>query len=1268
MPSGVNRFTQIGAAGNPGTHCGIGDNGRAYCWGNNYSGQLGNGTSDSNSHPLPTEVSLPAGITVSQISVSRYGTCAKGSDGKAYCWGIASSNWPVAVSLPRGGSFSYVSIGCGLDNDGKLYCWNGGGDNIWQVTQVTPAPANLANFRFTQISSSYKACALGNDGNIYCWQNSCVNDGPRYSCTYSPQLVNLPAGVNRFTAVAASDSGTFAIADNGRGYSLGGGDAALNNSFDVKTNNMVALTLPVGTNGISQIITDDYYGFCALATGTGNGVCGSSAGICSVGRYNNDDNHTTTCGTNRTWSCAGINGGTTANCLIANAACQINGRCGSSVNTCNYGSPSNLGAGLSGSCSGIATWSCVGSNGGTTANCSQNNRCASCLSPCGTIAHGASCTAYATSSACSGSCRSETRTCNNGTLSGSFTNASCSIMACGTPYWWGLNYIGALGNGGTDNSYTTNIPQAVTLPSGVSSFSQIAGGGYFGNCAIGSDKQAYCWGGSTTPQLQRLPSTITQISNSGINNTTCAIGDDGNAYCWGNNTYGQFGDGTSSPWSGRGPSAVKLPANVNATNFRFTQISTSGYGACALGNNGNAYCWGRNGNGQLGNGTADISLTPVQVIFPAGVTGFTQISSGERNNCAIGNEGNAYCWGYNGFGELGDGTTTDRNTPQKVQLPSGVSSFSQISTSGETTCAIANDGNSYCWGLNQYGQLGNGTTDNYTKVAHPTPAKVSLPNNVGLTQISVISPNNGSAVCGLGNNGQAYCWGNNNRSGGSIHSSTPMQMPVPSGFSSFSQISINTFASCGIASNATNGVCSATAGACTTGTVTGDNGLTSCGTTRSWSCTGANGGTTASCSSNNGVCGPAVNGACSATLGACSAGIVTGDNGLTSCGTTRSWSCAGTNGGTTASCTSNNGVCGNVYCWGDNSDGMLGNGSYNQSSIRPVAVTMPAGVSSFTQISEGYSHTCGIGNDSRAYCWGKNSSGQLGNGTNTSSITPVAVTLPAGVSVTQVTSGGDNTCAIDNNGRAYCWGYNYYLQLGDGTRTDRSTPVAIPLPSGVTSFSQITTSGNNTCAIGNNRITYCWGWSPALQPPAGVSRFTQITTGAWGNNYPTTCGIGNDGNAYCWGYGSEGQLGNGTTNYITNNPVAITMPTGVSSFTQISLRHTNCGIGNNGKAYCWGNNTYGTLGDGTTTNRSTPVAVINLPVGVSLTQISAGYKTTCAIGNNGKAYCWGDNSWAQLGDGTTNNSSTPVPVTMPAGVSTFSQITTGAGTTCAIAN
>jgi alpha-tubulin suppressor-like RCC1 family protein len=329
-----------------------------------------------------------------------------------------------------------------------------------------------------------------------------------------------------------------------------------------------------------------------------------------------------------------------------------------------------------------------------------------------------------------------------------------------------------------------------------------------------------------------------------------------------------------------------------------------------------------------------------------------------------------------------------------------------------------------------------------------------------------------------------------------------------------------------------------------------------------------------------------------------------------------------------------------AYCWGDNTYGRLGDGSTTRRlGPYPVATTLR-----FRQISAGDGHTCAVALDQRAYCWGFGRGGALGDGTNTDRRTPVLVA--GGRLFRQVDVGDFNTCGVSYpDNRAYCWGYNGSGGLGDATTTTRPKPVAV---SGDRQFRQVEASAFHTCGVTTLNQAFCWGSNEygklgdgvstvgSRKTPvavAGTRRFLQVSTGS-----DHTCGVTTDNRAFCWGRGIFGQSGYGDQklSYVPR-PVA-----GGLFFERVSagFDHT-CAETTGNRAYCWGGNGNGQLGYGTTGGiRLTPVAVAG---GHFFAQVSAGQGSTCGRTSGAVAYCWGTN----LGNGTTNSS--PVPTRVSGG-------------------
>jgi alpha-tubulin suppressor-like RCC1 family protein len=292
-----------------------------------------------------------------------------------------------------------------------------------------------------------------------------------------------------------------------------------------------------------------------------------------------------------------------------------------------------------------------------------------------------------------------------------------------------------------------------------------------------------------------------------------------------------------------------------------------------------------------------------------------------------------------------------------------------------------------------------------------------------------------------------------------------------------------------------------------------------------------------------------------------------------------------------------------------------------------------------SQVDAGDQYACALVAGGGVRCWGSNLDGQVGDGTTSDRATPVAVSNLSGA--TQIAVGDFGSCALVAGGSIKCWGYNDAGQLGDGTTTSRSVPVTV---SGISGATQISAGGHHTCALVGGNVK-CWGsngfgelgdgtTTDRLAPVTvvGVSGATQISTGT---NH--SCAV-LAGGVKCWGLNLYGALGDGTT---TNRSTPV-MVGGVSGAIQVSAagRHT-CALLGSGAVDCWGRNDFGELGDGTTTNRTTPVGVVGL---TGASQVSAGSNgVTCALVAGG-VQCWGVNGNGQLGDGSTTNRTTPVGV------------------------
>lgn len=335
---------------------------------------------------------------------------------------------------------------------------------------------------------------------------------------------------------------------------------------------------------------------------------------------------------------------------------------------------------------------------------------------------------------------------------------------------------------------------------------------------------------------------------------------------------------------------------------------------------------------------------------------------------------------------------------------------------------------------------------------------------------------------------------------------------------------------------------------------------------------------------------------------------------------------------------------GGVECWGWNGHGELGDGTTVDQSA-PVAVSglsgevraVAAGGSDETY--EG-SHTCALTRAGGVECWGWNKYGQLGDGTRTDRQTPVPVRgLSRGVRV--IAAGGESiyrggfSCAVTNRGGARCWGANQSGQLGDGTRRLRTKPVPVHGISALT----IAAGGSHACAVTRARRVLCWGNNEYGQLGDGTTRTRTRPVPVRGIGHgvlalalegQSSCALTTARGVKCWGYNSEGELGDGTTTDQRHPVDVVGLSRGVR---QIAGGDNHaCALTSGGAVKCWGFNPWGQLGIGTTAQRHRPTPVRGLAKGASA--VAAGSSTTCALVRAGAVKCWGYNKFGQVGDGT----------------------------------
>jgi alpha-tubulin suppressor-like RCC1 family protein len=646
--------------------------------------------------------------------------------------------------------------------------------------------------------------------------------------------------------------------------------------------------------------------------------------------------------------------------------------------------------------------------------------------------------------------------------------------------------------------------------------------------------------------------------------------------------------------------------------------------SCVLVADGTVKCWGANYAGQLGDGTTTDSLTPRPV---AGLTGAVALSAGFAHTCAVKSNGRVYCWGTNAAGVLGRDPAVTSFSATALEVTAGTTGAVSVTTGHWFTCSLHDNGEVQCWGENLYGQLGAGETvgDRFTPVTIP-----------GLSSVSNIAAG-GWHVC-ASRLGAVRCWGRNDNGQLGVDTvtyptrNTPIQI---GGMSGVEQVSAGHRHTCVLredgnvdcfGSNAAGqlGDGSAAPFSVAPVAITGLSDAKALVLGEAASC-GVDGSGIVRCwgSNANHVLG---RGAAPDPLLFGQAGSVLTLGAVSAVGLKYDHGCAITPTGT-------------VKCWGKNDHGQLGDGTLVDRSLPVTVAGLNVGTGA-TDVDSDYQRSCGRRANGTVKCWGK------GFGS-----TPVTIAGLSNVEIVRV--GAEHACALQTGGTVRCWGENGDGQVGDGTTTDRTSPVAVTLAERAV---DLTLGADHTCVVGASGKVYCWGEGglgalghgllTSSSVPVESTGLVDAVTVSAGDDH--TCALRVTGVVSCWGANDQGQLGTGSAAVVSTVPVATSVKTG----TAIALGHRHsCAITTNGAGFCWGWNSNGQIGDGTTTNRNKPAQVSGLFKAVD---IGAG-SSTCAHLSDGTVTCWGTYP-------LDPEAHTPTPI---AGVSNVARLSVGAWHACA---
>lgn len=947
---------------------------------------------------------------------------------------------------------------------------------------------------------------------------------------------------------------------------------------------------------------------------------------------------------------------------------------------------------------------------------------------------------------------------------------TCAILDNGVVKCWGINELGQLGiesvapQGDTPATLGDNM-KFVSL--GTMRTARAIAANWRNTCAWLDDGSVKCWGMNDVGQLgiggtmlhghapgtmgDNLPAAYIREALSQGNTAmhNCQIFDDGSVKCWGQNGTGQLGvgdtnnRGTSPGQMGTALPKVALPRPaVSVVTGHSALPSTAGH-SCALLDDGAVWCWGASFYGQLCQGNQATSTVPVRVALGNHQDGTpykaSSIAAGTEGNCAVLDDGKLKCWGQASHYELGNGNNQNPygdGSTNGVPETCDVAPFVNVSSDptikvksvayGQIhVCALLSNGTVKCWGQNQYGQCGVGNTNTYQTVPG---------NTVAMDTGDVVSSITTGAfhICAVLTTGVAKCWGR------------------------------NTFGQLGIDSTANEGWSAGTIGANlprvkldldgAPGTPAPILGLAAgqshtcafldSGTVKCWGQEGY-GQIGASATGGNGNAGDEAGEM--ATLLPVSLGTAVSPVSLSA---TQLASCALLGDG-------------HEKCWGYNAYGQLGlgdatNRGYTAATMGDALPRVRLGLDRpALAVAAGASFSCAILENGPVKCWGDDTCGtgstvcgELGLGS--SAVTSVGtqasqlgdslhvVQLGSGRSARMISAGKNHACAVLDDGMVKCWGKNDKGQLGVGDSVNHGASLngaydmndglsRVPLGMKTTTSERtaiaVAAGDSHTCALLDDSSVKCWGDNTDGQlgientlPNRGTApdqlgdKQPTVSFGpgrtarmiaADGN---TTCALLDDASVKCWGQNASGELGIGST--MNHGSALDTMglglpavdlgtwaPPGLPALPDGAVSTVpntavivgpSCAVLETGKLKCWGDNSYGQLGQGSTVNAigdgpnelGDQLASINLDsVAGSRTvmALSARKDHKCALLDDGSLKCWGDNATGQLGYGDSANRGSSasqmgtalLPIPLGTGRSAM-RVSVGASHTCAL--
>jgi alpha-tubulin suppressor-like RCC1 family protein/Tol biopolymer transport system component len=750
---------------------------------------------------------------------------------------------------------------------------------------------------------------------------------------------------------------------------------------------------------------------------------------------------------------------------------------------------------------------------------------------------------------------------------------SCLIKQDGSLWCWGYNGYGQLGNGDY-TSYSTPVQEVTKATDWLSvSVGGSDWGGYV-TCGIKQDQSLWCWGNNYlfdpifidqqdahTPSQVGMDTDWEMVSIGGDH--LCGITSNRAIQCagiqrllgtnqdnWVETGFTPLGDYTHA--------GIPLPNSgwINIATGDADEWDGDGH-TCAIRQESNpgddiaepvgVFCWGDNMFNQVGPDDNQEYYYGYPYHYSS-ETDWRRISAGSQNSCLINQSNELYCWGANVSGQLAIDPGILDQTPDLQQINGEWNDIqnsrgapSEKYTYEFHSCATKLDGTAWCWGGNSYGQLG-----------QDMPELNFLPQQEqSLRQDWFTVKTGGYFNCALTRDSESWCWGSTELgylgNGQSMGSATPVQEAQQA---------------------------------------------------NDWD-------------------------------------MVSTSTGYSDI---ESHSCAIKEDGT-------------LWCWGHDYQGSLGIDA-EPWTIEDTPVQVTPGKENWVQVSNGAYHSCAVDAENKLFCWGYNSSwaNRLGLGEDTSSKS-VPTPINPNDDWVSVTAGVDQTCAIqlgaEDSRRLYCWGDNYYGQLGVADNLDKTIPTLVQ--GGFTDWKAVSTQNNHTCGIRDTGDMYCWGYNYYGQLGNGATggyphpyntpglvlgnhNWQQVSVG-----YYHTCGIDSDSILRCWGF----------SNYFTDmQGPDFTQPVSITPGQQWkhvdTSQNANCSIRMNGTLWCFGFNEDGQFGNGTIEDSKTPVQEITQAINWGTVSVGAAY--ACATKTDKSLFCWGSNHSGQLGTGVKPYQTSPVKV------------------------